>query len=349
MGFFNNLLGGTPSAPGTITSAPVAATQGYRVGGEPAQDLNKFEQTYGSPPYLDGGFRAGIFYGRPPGDISPQTIADIADKIGTIFSSDDKKELAALFESDTQLEERMAKCGFFMSTIRATEAKQEAEAKIRAGENVVIQTREQLIQQTNVEREVIHELKRQNAGAVYAILKPACERFAKIAREFVLDEDAIERGIHRERHGSKPFTPSLYLSELCYVALAIARAPVRNYELCRNLRAPDPAKPVIDLWLQTVPTVPVQTALPPRRADGDLRAMDLQARKAAEAEVRKVELGEKNALVEKIKTDIQTTAEQTELARVKAAMDADTRTAAIKKKIVDGATAVKPAATTPPA
>jgi hypothetical protein len=349
-GIFN--IGGTPSVPATspaqatVTSAPVVESQGYRAG-EPPQDLSKFETTYGSLPYLDGSFRAGIYFGRPPGDISPQTVAEIVEKIGTIISPDDKKELDAIFESDAQLEERMARCGFFMSTIRASEAKREAEQKIRAGESVVITTREQIIQQMTVEREVIHELKRQNADKVYQILKPACDRFAKITRKFVLDEDRIERGIHRERHGSKSFTPSLYLSELCFVALAVAHAPVRNYVLCRNLRAPDPAKPLIDIWLSTVPAVPVQTVLPARRPAEDLRELDLKARQAADAEAHKFALAEKNALTEKIKADIKKTAEETELASMKADMDEAARKEVLKKKLQDAADTTKSADTKP--
>jgi hypothetical protein len=334
----------TSPAPVTAMSAPAGVpSQGYRIG-DPPQDIGKFEQTYGSPPYVDGSFRAGIFYGRPPGNVSPQTVEEIAEKIGAIIPPDEKKELDALYESDVKLDERMAECGFFMATIRATRAKQAAEAQIRAGETAIIPTREQMQQQMTVEREVIHELKRQNADKAFQILKPACDRFAKAAREFVLEEVQIEKAIHKQRHGGKPYTPGLYVQELCYVALALAYAPVRNYLLCRNLRAPDPAKPLIDLWIQSIPAAPVQSALPPQRSHAELMQAEMRAREASAAEERKAELVEKNALTEKIKADAQKVADEIELARVKAAMDADTRTAALKQKILDAAanTATKP-------
>lgn len=46
-------------------------------------------------------------------------------------------------------------------------------------------------------------------------------------------------------------------------------------------------------------------------------------------------------MVEKIKSDIQLTSEQTELARVKEAMDKATRDAALKQKILDDQAAAK--------
>ena len=297
--------------------------------------MTSFEEKFSKPPYLNASYRVGRFYGVCPVPIAPRLIEEMGKRVGNLLPPGDAAELKKNFEAEKALDERMGKLGFFASTTLLQQAQAAAQQKIKAGESVIIPSREQVIAQISSERAAVHQIFREIAASNFRILKTACQRFETVAREYVVDRDAQERAAHLADHGEGiAFTPTSFLRGLCYVALAVSEAPIRNFELCGSLRAPDPARPLIDLWIQSVPVVQKTTPAPAPAPVGEA-GVDQQAKAQAEAAAasRRAEVEEKNAFVQKIKDDIARNAAETELANVKKLMDADARRDSLKATI----------------
>jgi len=339
---WNAIAPDTSAAPTATTAAAAApvSENGYRIG-EPAQDLDKFEQTYSRPPYLHGSYRAGKFFGRLEVPVSVKTVQAVAKRAGILLNASEKAELEQNRAEENKLHERMGTLGFLASTTLWQQRQAEAAAKIRAGDkDVNIPTRQQILDQICGERAAIHGLFRQSSARNYAILKLACERFGRIARAMVTERDQQERAAHADLHGDGvPFEPSHYLRGLCYIALALAEAPTRNFELCGNLPAPSTDK-LLELFIPpsitTVQPSPAQSAEVRAQVEPTTPKVD-----EATAARHKSAVAEKNAMVEKIKSDIQQVNAESELARVKAGLEKDARNAALKQKILDDAAAAK--------
>lgn len=329
-----------PTAITTATAAPATSENGYRVG-EPEQDLDKFQQAYSRPPYLHGSFRAGKFYGRMEVPVSVKTVQAVTKRAGQLLTAAQKAELEQNRIEEKKLRERMGTLGFLASTTLWQQRQTEAAQKIKAGDkDVTIPTRQQILDQICGERAAIHGLFRQYSAKNYANLKPACERFGKIARVMVIERDQQEKIDHENLYGDGvPFTPSHYLRGLCYIALALAENPVRNFELCGNLPAPD-TENLIELFVPPSITSVQPSPLPSVEVGGQTEPTIPKVDLAIAAR-HKSAVAEKNAMVEKIKADIQQTNVETELARVKAAMEKETRDAALQKQILDDQAAVK--------
>ncbi|MGA2685905.1 MAG: hypothetical protein ABSF51_12725 [Verrucomicrobiota bacterium] len=315
--FFNQ----APAAPGaatstTSTTSPTGATGGYSASGPP-QTLTEFQAKYGKPPYLPGEFWGGRFYGQLSAPISPKMIQAVAKRIGSILPPEDKAQLAKNFAQEKALDERMGALGFYASTAIWQKKNEEAQAAIKAGQSVVIPTKQQITESISAERGAIHGIFREISASNHAILKTAVERFGKISREFVVERDAQERAEFLELHGEGPqFVPSQYLQGLCYLALVTAAAPIRNFEICGHLRAPDPSAPLIDLWIKATPTPIAQSQAP---APNGQAALDLAQQRAAEAQAAASKahaeaLAEKNKLVADFKAKLAADAEEKELA-----------------------------------
>jgi hypothetical protein len=350
MNIFSRVLNAiAPALPATTSATPTSTatigtvtSHGYRIG-EPAQDLDGFEQTYSRPPYLNGSYLAGVFYGRLEVAVSTKTVKAVAKRAGNLLTTEEKNELEQNRAAEKILHERMGALGFLATTTIWQQRQAEAAQKIKAGDqNVTIPTRQQTLEQICGERAAIHVLFREYSARNYVILKLACDRFGKIARAFVSERDQQERAAHADLHGEGvPFKPSDYLRALCFIAMALTENPTRNFSLCGNLPAPDTDK-LMDLFIppylvdanainQPSPAVEVRAQAEPSPAKVD----------AAAATRNRADLEQKNLMVEKIKADIQQASADKELAGVKAAIDREARNAALKQKILDDEAAKK--------
>lgn len=332
------------TAPTATSSAPAPVTaqnNGYRIG-EPAQSLDSFEKTFGVPPYAEGKHRGGRWIGKPPGAISPKLVRDIAAKLGNVVPPNDKTELEKIHSEEKILHERMSSLGFWSVTTRWMQAKAEAEIKIKAGEkNIFIPDRATVLASICTERGICHELFRQCSARTYSILKAACEKFRKIAEEFVRAQDALEKAAHSELHDGAPvpFEPSGYLRALVWIALAVSEAPVRNFELCANLPSPDPSVPLVDLWVRCSPEFNPAVVLPKPVITTEAVAERRRQIEAEAASRHAKDLEAKNAMTAKIQADVERVAAEKELAGVKAEMEREARQAELKAKIISDAQA----------
>jgi hypothetical protein len=332
---FNATSGASGAATSTPATSPTGATGGYSAAGPP-QTLTEFQAKYGKPPYLHGEFWGGRFYGQLSAPISPKMVQAVAKRIGSILPPEDKAQLAKNFAQEKALDERMVSLGFYASTAIWQKKNEEAQAAIKAGQSVVIPTKLQITESISAERGAIHGIFREISASNHAILKTAVERFGKIAREFVVERDAQERAEFLELHGEGPqFVPSQYLQGLCYLALVTAAAPIRNFEICGNLRAPDPSAPLIDLWIKATPTAIAQSQAP---APTGQAAIDLAKQRAAEAQAASAKahaeaLAEKNKIVSETLAKIAATQEEKELAELAKEQSAAAHKAELQKKL----------------
>jgi hypothetical protein len=302
------------------------------------ENLTDFEQKFSSPPYMaEASYRGGIFYGRAPVRIAPKLIEQIGKRAGNLLSADDVAALKGNFTEEQKLQARMNELSFYSVTVRWQKLQAEAAEKIKRGEpQVSIPDRQQILSSISAERQIVHGLLREIYTKNFGVLKPACDRFAKAARQFCLDLDQQERADHLEAHGDVPFEPSVSLRGLAYIALAITEQPVKNFLLCGNLPAPNLEKnPVISIWLQFNPQVVISQPVPvPVVTETAERQKQVTAEAQAAASKAHAEaLVEKNKLVADFKAKLAADAEEKELDALQAEQDAAAHRADLQKKL----------------
>jgi hypothetical protein len=332
----------TPTAPGVPTPTP----ENYRAA-NPGTQLEPWQIKF-SLYFPNSTWRGKEFltFHRP---IVPQKLVKLLlSRAGEIFSDAEVVRLRNLRAKQDLIHAKLDEANFWAST-KLWQAQQDAASeKILSGDlsEVTLKSKVQIREEIGRAREALHAALLPLGQQVFDILAPACARLRAVARDMAEAQDAKERAVHDSNCGDEmPFVPSEYLRTLAFLALHSCDAPIRNFHLTKRLHCPDPDK-LLEIWFPPVTAAPVRLASQ-STAENPTVTKQHETAAAINAEAHRAELVEKNALTEKIKADIQTTAEETELARMKAEIDEATRKEVLKKKLQDAADTTKPVETKP--
>jgi len=328
----------SPAAPAaTATSSTSSMTaDGYR-NANPGVQLEPWQIKF-SLYFPNSTWRGKEFltFARPL--IPKKLVEKLLLRAGEVFSAAEVAKLRDLRVEQDAIHAKLEELNFWAST-RIYQAQQDVAAqKLLAGDLPDANLRGKLEIRTSISaaREALHAALLSLGQKVFDLLSPMCDRLRAVARDMAEAQDAKERGLHESNVGDEqPFIPSTYLKTLAFIALHSCDAPVRNFYLTKRLHCPDPDR-LLDLWFSPVDNPPARPTSP---AEHPQITAQRNAAAVANNADHKSQLAEKNALTAKLQKDIQDTAEQAELHRVKTALETETRNAALRQKLLDEAAA----------
>jgi hypothetical protein len=295
---FNAVTPSVPASP-TTTSVPLTFRQGYSAAAH-VESLDDFEKKFSARPYFDGGtWRLHEFLTAHRPQVPKKMVVLILKKSGNLFSEDDRASLKSLYDQQQAIHERMGELGFYAATKIWQQEQAELMPKIIAGEKVICRTKEQILSDITQQRRVLHDAMRPLSESVYQILAPACDRLKEVARQLTIEQEKDERGTHDLLDGGENhFAPSQYLKTLAFVALVVCDRPILNFQFTRLLSAPNPDKPLIEMWFPSADAVPARVPQPAALHPIEQERRRQEAEAAAAA--HRVALAEKNAMVERV-------------------------------------------------
>ena len=291
----------SPAPPSGQPPAPVPANA--------IKDLDKFESKFSARPYFNSGFkRKNVGWTLDPKpSISTKLFKTVFDQAQPLFSGADLKTLAALKNQWDALSQKQTEIGFLSAQTIYRENQQAAGEKFLAGGRMeaagLTATREGI----SSTRTFLHNEKMKISKAAYDLTKPACEKLAA-ARSLAELWDANGRDDHSlfadDGASAAPFIPSAHLRAFIFIALDLADAPIRNFELS-GFMVPADVENLMALWFTPrVVSRPISPTEVNRQRDkltaDSIKQMERAAAENAKGE-RQKEVSEHNLFIEQIK------------------------------------------------